>query len=174
MYSALTPAGRSLITVFGLGAIRPAPGTWGSLPPVILAGVLIAAGFGPASGSMGWLVYHGVLLAVLVAAVLVCAIHGDAAEAHYDRKDPSNVVADETAGQVLPLLFLPPAAVAGPAITVITLVYAFLAFRIMDILKPPPAYRLQRIPGGWGIAIDDLLAGAYAMLAVQVVTRVML
>ena len=51
-------------------------------------------------------------------------------------------------------------------LTLLTLVYAFLAFRVMDILTPPPAHRLQGIPGGWGIVIDDLLAGVYAMIAV--------
>ena len=174
MVHALTPAGRALVTLGGLGAIRPAPGTWGSLPPVLAAAVLMAAGLGPADGAGPSAVYHLVMLGLLVAATLACAMHGDAAEAHYDKKDPGHVVADETAGQVIPLLFLPPAAVATPGVAVLTLAYAFVAFRVMDILKPPPAHRLQRIPGGWGIVIDDLLAGVYAMIAVQVVTRVVL
>jgi phosphatidylglycerophosphatase A len=174
MVSALTPSGRALITMGGLGSIRPAPGTWGSLPPVVVAAVLIGAGLGPGNGAGASAVYHFVLVGVMVAATLACAVHGDAAEAHFDKKDPGSVVADETAGQVLPLLFLPPAAVAGPAVTVLTLGYAFVAFRVMDILKPPPAHRLQRLPGGWGIVIDDLLAGVYAMIAVQVVTRAVL
>ena len=172
MVSALTPSARALVTMGGLGAIRPAPGTWGSIPPVVLAAVLIGAGLGPGNGAGASAVYHIVLIGVMVAATLACAVHGDAAEAHYDRKDPGSVVADETAGQVLPLLFLPPAAVAGPLVAFLTLVYAFLAFRVMDILKPPPAHRLQRVPGGWGIVIDDLLAGVYAMVVVQVVVRV--
>jgi phosphatidylglycerophosphatase A len=174
MVSALTPSGRALVTMGGLGAIRPAPGTWGSLPPVVVAAVLIAAGVSPAGSAGASAAYHIILIGIMVAATLACAIHGDAAEAHFDKKDPGNVVADETAGQVLPLLFLPPAAVASPGIALLTLAYAFVAFRVMDILKPPPARQLQRIPGGWGIVIDDLLAGVYAMVVVQVVVRVML
>lgn len=174
MVSALTPSARVLVTMGGLGRVRPAPGTWGSLPPVVVAAVLIGAGVSPAGGAGASAAYHIILLGIMVAATLACAVYGDAAEAHYDKKDPGSVVADETAGQVLPLLFLPPVAVAGPLVTLLTLGYAFVAFRVMDILKPPPAHRLQRIPGGWGIVIDDLLAGVYAMVAVQVVVRAML
>lgn len=163
--------GMSLVTVFGLGHLRPAPGTWGSLPPVVLAGVLIALGLGPDAQP---LVYHGVLVLVLLGFSLVCVTVGDAAEYRFGRKDPSQVVADETAGQCLPLLFLSNASVATTGAAVFTLIYAFLAFRVMDIVKPWPAYGMQRAPGGWGILLDDLMAGVYAMIIVQVVSRVML
>ena len=48
---------------------------------------------------------------------------------------------------------------------------AFVAFRLFDIVKPPPAYRLQRLPAGWGILVDDLIAGAYANIVCQLVLR---
>lgn len=158
------------ITVFGLGHLRPASGTWGSLPPVIVAALLAATGSGPAGRA--WL-YYTWMVALLVVFAAVCIFQGDRAEARYG-KDPAEVVADETAGMALTLLFVPALAMAGPVLSAFTLVYAFLAFRIMDIFKPWPAGRLQRVPGGWGILLDDLFAGLYAGVLVLVMARVML
>ncbi len=172
--TALTPTGRSLLTTFGLGHLRPAPGTWGSLPPVVLAGALLALGVSPAHCAVSGLLYNLVLLGVLVVFSGACVRFGDAAEAAFGKKDPSHVVADETAGVCLPLLFLPPAAVATPGVAALTLVFAFLAFRVVDIVKPWPCHQVQDAGGGWGILLDDLLAGLIAMLCVQAVVRVML
>jgi phosphatidylglycerophosphatase A len=159
------------ITVFGLGSMRPAPGTWGSLPPVVAAAALIVLGHGPQQSP--WL-FHGVQLALLVIFSLACLFEGDRAEAHYGEKDPSNAVADETAGQTLSLFFLPASACRDLPHAAATLALAFVAFRIMDIIKPWPAKQLQRVPGGMGILIDDLFAGLYAAAIVQVVTRLWL
>ena len=165
----MTRGGVAWITVFGLGRMRPASGTWGSLPPVLLAAGLIFAGYGPAAQP---LVYNGCLIVVLVVFSFACTAQGDAVEARSIKgKDPSEAVADEVAGQCLPLLFLPAASLATPAVAAFTLVYAFLCFRVLDIFKPWPANSLQRIPGGWGILLDDLFAGAYAAVLVQVMTR---
>jgi phosphatidylglycerophosphatase A len=157
-----------ILTVFGLGHLRPFPGTWGSLPTVIIAALLVAAGLGPADHP--WL-FNLVMLAILLAFTLACAIRGDEAEAVFLKKDPSQVVADETAGQAIPLLFLPAAAFATAGGAVWTILLAFLAFRAMDILKPWPARQIQVYPGGWGIVLDDLLAGVYALIVMQLVTR---
>jgi phosphatidylglycerophosphate synthase/phosphatidylglycerophosphatase A len=165
---ALSPTGELLITSFYLGRLRPFPGTWGSIPSVVLAGVLIMAGAGPAQAA--WL-YNIIMLAVAAGFMLVCAIWADAAEARFLRKDPANIVADETSGQAMALLFLPAAAVATPGLAALTLVIAFVTFRVMDTLKPYPAYRIQRLPGGWGVVLDDLVAGIYALLLMQLVTR---
>ncbi len=168
----MTRGAVSWITVFGLGRMRPASGTWGSLPPVLLAAVLIAAGFGPAAQP---LVYNGCLLLMLIAFSTACIVQGDAVEARSIKgKDPSEAVADEVAGQCLPLLFLPAASLATPGVAAFTLLYAFLCFRVLDIFKPWPANSLQRIPAGWGILLDDLFAGAYAAVLVQVMTRAVL
>jgi phosphatidylglycerophosphatase A len=161
----------NFVTVFGLGYMRPFPGTWGSLPTVLLAGVLMLAGLGPTRHP---LIYHAVLAAVLVFFTLACAILGDLAEAKFLKKDPSQVVADETAGQVLPLLFLPAAAVATCGRSILALLLAFVAFRAMDILKPWPARQIQAIPGGWGVVLDDLAAGVYALVIVQLVCRTLM
>ena len=159
------------ITVFGLGSMRPASGTWGSLPPVVVAAGLMLAGHGPSQSP--W-IYHATLATLFLVFCGACVFQGDAAEAHFGRKDPGNAVADEVAGQCLPLMFLPAVSVATPGAAAMTVFYAFIAFRILDIVKPWPARGLQRIPGGWGILIDDVVAGLYAAAVVQIMSRVML
>jgi phosphatidylglycerophosphatase A len=168
------------VTVFGLGHLRPAPGTWGSLPPVALAGGLILIGLGPLENP---LVYHAVLALVCLASSGACVVFGEWAEAYYGKKDPGWVVADETAGQCIALIALPVAApvFGGDASFIVTLwplafalAVSFLAFRFFDILKPPPAGGLQKLPGGWGVLIDDLFAGGYALIATQVICLIAL
>ncbi len=161
----------NLVTVFGLGHLRPFPGTWGSLPTVILAAVLWGVGLGPGPHPV---IFNLILAAVLVFFTLCCAILGDLAEAKFLKKDPSQVVADETAGQAIPLLLLPASALATPGMAALTLLLAFVAFRFMDIVKPPPAHQIQAVPGGWGLVLDDLVAGVYAMAVVQVALRCLL
>lgn len=143
------------------------------MPPIVIAGLLIAAGLGPFEAP---LVYVIVLTTVMVFFSAACVIQGDLAEAVFGKKDHGNVVADETAGQcvtLLPFALLPAGAFATPAVTMFSLVFAFLAFRAMDIVKPWPADRLQAVPGGWGVLIDDLFAGAYAFLIVLAVAHAM-
>ncbi len=78
----------------------------------------------------------------------------------HDAADPSIVVIDEIVGVWITFLFLPKA--------VFVIVAAFFAFRFFDIIKPPPARQFERLPNGWGIMLDDVVAGVYANLAVQV------
>lgn len=75
--------------------------------------------------------------------------------------DPSIVVIDEIVGVWITLLFLPKTSLIVAA--------AFFAFRFFDIVKPPPARQLERVPKGWGIMLDDVVAGIYANIAVQIV-----
>jgi len=158
------------ITTFGLGYLKPASGTWGSLPPVVIAGALLAAGLGPIAHPI---LYHTMLVVILVVFSAACVIQGDAAEARFGKKDPGQCVADETAGQCFSLMALPAVAVEDGKHATLTLLGAFVAFRLLDIIKPWPARQLQSVPGGWGILIDDLFAGVYAMVLVQIVTRTM-
>ncbi len=144
------------ISVFGLGTLRPAPGTWGSLPPVAIAALLYMSGYGPHASPV---IYYITIGAILLTFSAACVLQGPRAERYYGRKDPSNAVADETAGQCLSLLGLP-VLTLWPMLA--TLAFAFVAFRICDIIKPWPANGLQRLPAGWGILIDDLIAGLYA------------
>ena len=155
----------ALVTVFGLGRLKPAPGTWGSTPPPVVALVMLW------SGAAAWMV--NAALALLGAAfAIACVRFGAWAEKRFGEKDPGQVVADETAGQCVALLFLPWRAPGdGNAWTwnLALAAGAFVAFRVFDILKPPPIRRLQHVAGGWGILLDDLLAGVYALVVVQLI-----
>lgn len=75
------------------------------------------------------------------------------------KKDPSCVVIDEFAGYLVSMAFLP--------VTAQYLIYSFILFRIFDILKPPPLYRLQDLKGGMGIMADDIGAGIYTNVLLQ-------
>jgi phosphatidylglycerophosphatase A len=84
---------------------------------------------------------------------------------HHGISDPSMVVIDEMVGIWVTLLLLP----KSPLIVLC----AFIAFRAMDILKPEPARAVERVPNGWGIMLDDVVAGLYANLIVQVFAAIL-
>lgn len=158
-----------LMTGFGLGRLRPAPGTWGSLPPPLLALAIVAAGAGGRVVDLA-MVGLGLVFAV------TCVALGPWAERTFGRKDPSAVVADEIAGQAIPLLALPWRSFGEPDGTAWNLALAgtaFVSFRVFDIWKPPPANKLQSLPAGWGILVDDLIAGVYALALTQLAVRFM-
>jgi len=165
------PVQELVITTGGLGLIRPASGTWGSLPPVIASGILVVLGAGPASDL--WWIHALVMVVFVIAFSVVCITGADGAEARWG-KDPSPVVADETAGMALTLLLLPTALFSGELFFVMTtLVGAFVLFRAFDILKLPPAWGMQKIPGGWGILLDDHVAAVQAAVIAWVVFLLM-
>src|SRR4029077_6236543 len=74
-------------------------------------------------------------------------------------KDPQFVVIDEVAGQWITLLFAP--------LAWKTLLAGFILFRGFDIVKPPPVRRLEKLPWGSGIVLDDVAAGFYALAVMQ-------
>jgi phosphatidylglycerophosphatase A len=78
----------------------------------------------------------------------------------HETADPSIVVIDEIVGIWITLLFLPK--------TITVIVIGFLAFRAFDILKPQPARMLEKLPNGWGIMLDDVIAGIYANIVTQI------
>jgi phosphatidylglycerophosphatase A len=138
---------RALSTGLGLGLLPVAPGTWAS------AGAALAyVGF--RSLADPWDV------AALPIALGVCTLLGLAvcpfAEIIYARKDPQPFVLDEIAGLWLTCLLFPWGTPWQTAIA------AFVAFRIFDIAKPPPIRRIERLPSGFGVMLDDLAAGLYS------------
>ena len=158
---------RFAMTAGGLGLLRPAPGTWGSLPPVVLALAMVSA------GALRWQIDAAIVLLGLAFAI-ACLRFGEAAEAEFGKKDPGKVVADEVAGQSLALLGLPwltsgtsDAFVRNAVIAA----SAFFAFRLLDIIKPPPARGIQSRTGGAGILLDDVVAGLYACACAHLVAR---
>lgn len=144
------------VTTFGLGHMRPFPGTWGSLPPLVLGLLILAL----VPDTAAWMVLRAGMLPIVIGFTLACVFLGDKAEARYGRKDPSQVVGDETAGMALCLMLMP--AISNGLSAAASLVMAFVFFRALDIVKPWPASRLQAVPGGWGVVLDDLVAGLQA------------
>lgn len=148
------------LTAGGLGLLRPAPGTWGSLPPLAMALALAGAGMGRGEISLA-------LLLLAAAASVACVRFGGWAERRWGRRDPSAVVADEVAGMAVALLAVPWVPIGsgdGAALwsNLAPAMAAFGLFRLLDILKPPPIRRLEQAPAGWGVLLDDLAAGAIA------------
>ncbi|HOQ05018.1 MAG TPA: phosphatidylglycerophosphatase A [Anaerohalosphaeraceae bacterium] len=137
-------------TSFGLGRLPAAPGTFGSLPPVILY-----QGFGflwPAANAYA-------MAAVTILFSWFCVQFAPAVIRRTGQSDPREVVADETAGQALTLLAI---ALMGPSHICNTAVLGFVLFRLFDIIKPWPIRKFETLPAGWGILTDDLAAGLYA------------
>lgn len=156
-----------LVTCGGLGFLRPAPGTWGSLPPAAIAWLILI--LEPRATLL-----NGVLLTILIISCIICVALGPWAEARFGRKDASQIVIDETAGQCLPLLFWPTLFLSTNLTQMDRMIRvslavgaAFVLFRIFDIIKPWPARGLQRLPAGWGVLVDDLFAGLYAAIVMQ-------
>jgi phosphatidylglycerophosphatase A len=135
----------AVATALGAGYAPFAPGTFGSAVGMLLWLVL---------PSSTWV--QGIVILVIV---VVGAWSGSVAERHLGRTDPGQVVVDEVAGMLVTLFFVP-VGWAGA-------LGAFLLFRIADIVKPFPANRLERLPGGIGIMADDIMAGVYANLVLR-------
>jgi phosphatidylglycerophosphatase A len=150
-----TPApawARIVATFFGAGLGKPGPGTWGSLAAVFLWALL--AHFLPSA-------YHLYAIVTLAALSIAIGIPAATLEARgCGRKDPSHVVIDEVAGQLITLIAAP--------IRFFPLLAGFILFRAFDILKPPPIRQLEKLPEGTGIVVDDVGAGIYALIVLQV------
>lgn len=140
-------------TFFGVGRLRPGPGTWGSAAAVLIWAVVwrwIPAPF--ESATLAGFAFLAILVGIPAATRFARAS---------GQKDPQSVVVDEVAGQWITLLFAP--------VSWKTLLMGFILFRAFDILKPPPVRQLERLREGTGIVIDDVAAGFYALLVMQLV-----
>ncbi len=131
-----------LSTVLGIGFVRPAPGTVASAAALPLA----------------WAIAHFLGSPALIYAALVVFLVGVIATDAYERRigkpDPSECVIDEVAGQFLACAFAP--------LTILGYGIAFVLFRVFDITKLWPVSLGEKLPGGWGIMTDDVIAGALA------------
>jgi phosphatidylglycerophosphatase A len=141
-----------LVTGGGLGLSPFAPGTVGALP-----GFLLVAAIHALSSPL----WAGALLAVAVLVSVPLATWG---ERFYGEKDPSPVVIDEIVALPITAAFAPCSATY--------LAVAFVFNRALDIMKPFPAHRAQRLPHGWGIVVDDVISGLYAGLLLWVLYRI--
>ncbi|MFK7958993.1 MAG: phosphatidylglycerophosphatase A [Phycisphaerales bacterium] len=163
-----------MLTAGGLGHAPVASGTFGSLPGPAAAMLLFGLTLLVGRPDLAPIVINGGLVLLGLAFARACVVHGPWAESRWGRKDPGQVVADEVAGQALTLLGLPWIAAATLDALWHNAVIAgtgFFFFRLFDVIKPPPARGLERHPGGWGVLLDDLAAGVYALIATQVCVR---
>jgi phosphatidylglycerophosphatase A len=139
----------TVATFFGAGFGKPGPGTWGSVAAVLLW-VAYAAVFHPAPQALLLALLIGIALTLLLgipASTIVARESG--------RHDPQFVVIDEVVGQWIALLFSP--------FDWRHALIALVLFRLFDITKPFPIRRLEKLPEGWGIVLDDVAAGLYAL-----------
>lgn len=156
-------------TFFGVGLLKPGPGTWGSVAATLLWMI-------PSSVDL-WLkkmfivdssrsILHGDTLSslTLFGVIIATAIGIPAATRvakESGREDPGQAVIDEVAGQWLTL------AVCRPDWPHALLALAL--FRLFDITKPWPIRKLEALPGGWGIMLDDLAAGLFGLVVLLVI-----
>ncbi len=154
---------RIVITGLGTGYLPVAPGTWGSAVVCVIF-LAVAAG----SGRRG-LCVNSSLAVVAVLSSVACVWLGAFAQETFSRRDPHQCVIDEWAGQAIALLGMPLG--GGQRQVLIVAGACFAAFRFFDIIKPPPVGLAERLGHGWGILLDDVVAGICANVVVQVILR---
>ncbi|MEZ5989038.1 MAG: phosphatidylglycerophosphatase A [Planctomycetota bacterium] len=150
------------VSFLGLGLAPVASGTFGTLGGVVVA---VPLAWAPGLPYWAWL-----LLATLVV-TLVCVALGPWAERYYGLKDPGAIVLDEVGGYMVTLALFDVVCGGGAALGFEGHLAAFLAFRVGDIVKPWPARAFERLPGGWGVMLDDLVAGLYAGAILVILER---
>ena len=142
---------RFAATFFSLGKLPFAPGSWGSLGALIL-----------------WLllpISFSIHLSVIVFLFVLGVYSSERVAKYMDDHDPSEVVIDEAVGMGISLFMLPHS--FG------LYLLAFILFRIFDIYKPLFIYRIQNLSGGWGIMLDDVLAGLFTFAIVNGIASIL-
>ena len=160
----MTPWAWTVGTFFGIGLLKPGPGTWGSVAAVLLWGLWVISHTRSAYPGEIDLVYGINEWSTLIAVILATAIGIPAATRvaqESGREDPGHVVIDEVAGQWLTLVVCKP---DWPHA-----ILALALFRLFDITKPWPIRKLEALPGGWGIMLDDLAAGLFGLIVLLVI-----
>lgn len=145
-----------IATSFGAGFLPVAPGTWGALVAIVLWLPLYIWG----NPELNPCVTFAAAAAYCFAGVWASNI----AEQHWG-KDPVVACADETVGQWIALIPVMPLGISPWWMIVI----AFVLFRFFDIVKPLGIRRLERIHGGWGMMLDDIVAGVYSAIIVGII-----
>jgi phosphatidylglycerophosphatase A len=140
---------KSFATVFGVGFLPVAPGTWATA-----VGVGIAYCLGN-----NLPVYTIVVLVLLALGVITTGI----VEKQLNQKDPGFLVIDEVVGVMIALWHLP---LVWPV-----MICGFFLFRAFDMFKIYPINKLEALPGGWGIMLDDCMAGAYTNIILRIALR---
>jgi len=142
---------RFVATFFYLGKLPFAPGSWGSLGALLI-----------------WLllpVTFSVHLSIIVILFVLGVYSSDKMAKDMDDHDPPEIVIDEAVGMGISLFMLPH--------SLGLYILAFILFRIFDIIKPFFIDRIQKLPGGWGIMLDDVLAGLFTFALINGITIIL-
>ncbi len=142
-------------TFFGAGYFPKAPGTAGTLIAVFVYLLLPMKLFGSFENNFIFLIC--VLILSLISVFFISKAEKKLGH------DNNKIVLDEFLGYFIAVVFLPK--------TVLIAVLAFILFRFFDIFKPEPVNILQKLPVGWGVMADDLMAGVYTNISLQILTR---
>jgi len=140
---------KGIATVFGVGYMPAAPGTWATVVGVLIAYFLadnLAA-------------YTILLLVLLILGIMTSGL----LEKQLKQKDPGVVVIDEVVGVMIALWGLP--------LIWSVMISGFFLFRAFDMFKIYPINRLESQPGGWGIMLDDCMAGVYTNIILRIALR---
>lgn len=150
-----TPAlwASTIATFFGIGHLKPGPGTWGSAAAVLLWTALGRSL--PSNLRVGVALVLAAVTAGIGIPAATCVSRASG------KKDPQNVVIDEVAGQLIALI--------GAPLAWKSLIAGFILFRAFDIVKPPPIRQLEKLPEGTGIVLDDVAAGICALVVMQLI-----
>jgi phosphatidylglycerophosphatase A len=149
----------SLATLGPLGKLK-APGTWGSAVGLVWWALVVQKLATP----RGWIheiFFNGL---VILAAIFICGV----AATLLKKKDPSEVILDEMVAMPLVFLFNPHLHL-GSQSGFVTVLLGFGLFRFFDIVKPLGIRWIEKVPGGVGIVLDDVVAAVYANLCLQVI-----
>jgi len=141
---------RTIVTFFGIGYLPLMPGTYASA-----AGVLIYLAF------KDNLYTYLALTLIITIAGFICARR---AEELFDKPDPSQVVIDEVSGMLIAFILVP--------FSVSNVIIGFFLFRALDIIKVYPLNVVEKVRGGRGIMLDDILAGVMTNIALQVIVYI--
>ena len=140
---------KAFVSVFGIGYIRIAPGTFGSLFAILVWYI-----------SINYLNIYFFYMIIII--VFICSFKAINIYLRNENKDdPSEVVVDEFIGQSLPLIFL-------LQFNVYEVLLAFSSFRLFDIFKIYPVNKVESIKGANGVIMDDVVAGIYSLIIIMI------
>ncbi|KWT90932.1 phosphatidylglycerophosphatase A family protein [Candidatus Magnetominusculus xianensis] len=139
----------NIATVWCVGYAPIASGTFGTLAALVFFVLFWPSDF--------------TLLMITAVVIIVGTVAAHAAEGFFKEKDSGKIVIDEVAGFFVSILYVPKGFVV--------IVLAFFLFRAFDIIKPPPVNYMERIKGGLGVMLDDVAAGLYVNVILQIATR---
>lgn len=138
-----------LATLFGIGKLSKAPGTLATLATIPIWYVLAQA---------GPLIYMAVVFILFPLGVWASQVYENQSDTH----DSKEIVIDEVVGYLITMTWMP--------FTWQSVLFGFLLFRFFDIVKPPPIRQLdKKIPGGFGVMVDDVAAGIISSILMQLI-----